>query len=152
MPQQSQICGFLFNFSGFASVPLEPLDSAARLGFSPESCNLCALHLMGICFMAISIEFCALEMIQLQVLEDLVIQSSDFFSFRLCTVKQRRKQCIDYPLAILEIWDLFHLLCQMRTFYPSDSCSKESHLNSLNPQSWLQVERGKLPSSASSSA
>ncbi|CDY18003.1 BnaC03g30750D [Brassica napus] len=40
----------------------------------------------------------------------------------------------------------------MRTFYPSDSCSKESHLNSLNPQSWLQVERGKLPSSASSSA
>ncbi|KAG5405168.1 hypothetical protein IGI04_011287 [Brassica rapa subsp. trilocularis] len=40
----------------------------------------------------------------------------------------------------------------MRTFYPSDSCSKESHLNSLNPQSWLQVERGKLSSSASSSA
>lgn len=40
----------------------------------------------------------------------------------------------------------------MRTFYPSDSFSKESHLNSLNPQSWLQVERGKLSSSASSSA
>ncbi|KAF8059327.1 hypothetical protein N665_1232s0007 [Sinapis alba] len=39
----------------------------------------------------------------------------------------------------------------MRTFYPSDSC-RESHLNSLNPQSWLQVERGKLSSSASSSA
>ncbi|ESQ37935.1 hypothetical protein EUTSA_v10028410mg [Eutrema salsugineum] len=39
----------------------------------------------------------------------------------------------------------------MRTFYPSDSC-KESQLNSLNPQSWLQVERGKLSSSASSSA
>lgn len=39
----------------------------------------------------------------------------------------------------------------MRTFYPSDSC-RESHLNSLNPQSWLQVERGKLSSSAASSS
>ncbi|VVB07039.1 unnamed protein product [Arabis nemorensis] len=39
----------------------------------------------------------------------------------------------------------------MRSFYPSDSY-KESQLNSLNPQSWLQVERGKLSSSASSSA
>ncbi|KAJ4848092.1 ETO1-like protein 1 [Turnera subulata] len=42
----------------------------------------------------------------------------------------------------------------MRTFFPSDSC-KESQLNSLNPQSWLQVERGKLsklsPFSSSSS-
>lgn len=31
----------------------------------------------------------------------------------------------------------------MRTFFPSDSC-KESQLNGFNPQSWLQVERGKL--------
>ncbi|CAL5353744.1 unnamed protein product [Camellia sinensis] len=31
----------------------------------------------------------------------------------------------------------------MRTFFPSESC-KESQLNALNPQSWLQVERGKL--------
>ncbi|GKV48229.1 hypothetical protein SLEP1_g55055 [Rubroshorea leprosula] len=31
----------------------------------------------------------------------------------------------------------------MRTFFPSDSC-KESQLNALNPQSWLQVERGKI--------
>ncbi|KAI3676422.1 hypothetical protein L1987_86030 [Smallanthus sonchifolius] len=31
----------------------------------------------------------------------------------------------------------------MRTFFPSESC-KETHLNALNPQSWLQVERGKL--------
>ncbi|GAV87393.1 TPR_1 domain-containing protein/BTB domain-containing protein, partial [Cephalotus follicularis] len=31
----------------------------------------------------------------------------------------------------------------MRTFFPSDSC-KESQLNAHNPQSWLQVERGKL--------
>ncbi|KAG8477729.1 hypothetical protein CXB51_027548 [Gossypium anomalum] len=31
----------------------------------------------------------------------------------------------------------------MRTFFPSDSC-KESQLNAINPQSWLQVERGKL--------
>ncbi|GJV97258.1 ETO1-like protein 1, partial [Tanacetum coccineum] len=30
-----------------------------------------------------------------------------------------------------------------RTFFPSESC-KETHLNALNPQSWLQVERGKL--------
>ncbi|CAH8301344.1 unnamed protein product [Eruca vesicaria subsp. sativa] len=37
----------------------------------------------------------------------------------------------------------------MRTFYPSDdSCTKESLLTSLNPQSWLQVERGKLSSSS----
>lgn len=59
-------------------------------------------------------------------------------------------------LAIVEIWDLFHLLCPMRTFFPSESC-KETQLNALNPQSWLQVERGKLsklslhPSSSSSS-
>ncbi|OAY49766.1 ETO1-like protein 1 isoform X1 [Manihot esculenta] len=31
----------------------------------------------------------------------------------------------------------------MRTFFPSESC-KESQENALNPQSWLQVERGKL--------
>ncbi|XP_044484567.1 ETO1-like protein 1 [Mangifera indica] len=31
----------------------------------------------------------------------------------------------------------------MRTFSPSDFC-KESQLNAFNPQSWLQVERGKL--------
>ncbi|XP_050236564.1 ETO1-like protein 1 isoform X2 [Mercurialis annua] len=41
----------------------------------------------------------------------------------------------------------------MRTFFPSESC-KESQLNALNPQSWLQVERGKLSkfSSCSSSS
>lgn len=60
-------------------------------------------------------------------------------------------------LAIVEIWDLFHLLCPMRTFFPSESC-KETQFNALNPQSWLQVERGKLsklslhPSSSSSSS
>ncbi|KAK7285299.1 hypothetical protein RJT34_20065 [Clitoria ternatea] len=32
----------------------------------------------------------------------------------------------------------------MRTFFPSESC-KEGHPNALNPQSWLQIERGKLP-------
>ncbi|KAL0459489.1 UNVERIFIED_CONTAM: ETO1-like protein 1 [Sesamum latifolium] len=31
----------------------------------------------------------------------------------------------------------------MRTLFPSDSC-KEPQLNAINPQSWLQVERGKL--------
>ncbi|KAK2998969.1 hypothetical protein RJ639_024642 [Escallonia herrerae] len=31
----------------------------------------------------------------------------------------------------------------MRTFFPSEAC-KETHLNAVNPQSWLQVERGKL--------
>ncbi|XP_028804181.1 ETO1-like protein 1 isoform X2 [Neltuma alba] len=41
----------------------------------------------------------------------------------------------------------------MRTFFAPDSC-KEAQPNVLNPQSWLQVERGKLPklSSQSSSA
>ncbi|KAG2693722.1 hypothetical protein I3760_08G109700 [Carya illinoinensis] len=45
----------------------------------------------------------------------------------------------------------------MKTFFPSESC-KETQLNALNPQSWLQVERGKLskissqPSSSSSSS
>ncbi|KAL1312169.1 hypothetical protein HN51_038775 [Arachis hypogaea] len=41
----------------------------------------------------------------------------------------------------------------MRTFFTADSC-KEAHPNALNPQSWLHIERGKLPklSSHSSSA
>ncbi|XAR61162.1 hypothetical protein NMG60_11034789 [Bertholletia excelsa] len=38
----------------------------------------------------------------------------------------------------------------MRTFLPSESC-KEAQLNALNPQSWLQVERGKLSKSSSQS-
>ncbi|KAF5930428.1 hypothetical protein HYC85_031301 [Camellia sinensis] len=38
----------------------------------------------------------------------------------------------------------------MRTFFPSESC-KESQLNALNPQSWLQVERGKLSKFSSQS-
>ncbi|XP_019455928.1 PREDICTED: ETO1-like protein 1 isoform X1 [Lupinus angustifolius] len=44
-------------------------------------------------------------------------------------------------------------LCPMRTFFTADSC-KESNPSALNPQSWLQIERGKLPklSSQSSSA
>ncbi|PKI43199.1 hypothetical protein CRG98_036424 [Punica granatum] len=36
----------------------------------------------------------------------------------------------------------------MRTFFPSESY-KETQLNALNPQSWLQVERGKLSKSSS---
>ncbi|XP_052169875.1 ETO1-like protein 1 [Diospyros lotus] len=36
----------------------------------------------------------------------------------------------------------------MRTFFPSESC-KEAQLNAFNPQSWLQVERGKLAKSSS---
>ncbi|KAJ8899367.1 hypothetical protein K2173_018341 [Erythroxylum novogranatense] len=39
----------------------------------------------------------------------------------------------------------------MRTFFPWDSC-KESQLNTLNPQLWLQVERGKLSKLSSSSS
>ncbi|XP_027349875.1 ETO1-like protein 1 isoform X2 [Abrus precatorius] len=46
--------------------------------------------------------------------------------------------------AVVEIRDLFNLLCPMRTFFPAESC-KETHPNALNPQSWLQIERGKLP-------
>uniref|UniRef100_A0A5B6Z829 Putative ETO1-like protein 1 n=1 Tax=Davidia involucrata TaxID=16924 RepID=A0A5B6Z829_DAVIN len=38
----------------------------------------------------------------------------------------------------------------MRTFFPSESC-KETQLNALNPQSWLQVERGKLSKFSSQS-
>lgn len=54
------------------------------------------------------------------------------------------------PQAVVEIWDLFRLLCPMRTFLPADSY-KEVQLNALNPQSWLQVERGKLSKSSSQS-
>ncbi|KAJ6306597.1 hypothetical protein OIU78_021838 [Salix suchowensis] len=39
----------------------------------------------------------------------------------------------------------------MRTSFTSESC-KESQLNSLNPQSWLQVERGKLSKFSSQSS
>ncbi|KAH0978356.1 hypothetical protein GBA52_028075 [Prunus armeniaca] len=39
----------------------------------------------------------------------------------------------------------------MKTFFPSES-GKESQLNALNPQSWLQVERGKLPKLPSNSS
>lgn len=53
-------------------------------------------------------------------------------------------------MATVEIWDLFNLLCPMRTFFPSESC-KETHLKSINPQSWLQVERGKLSKFSSES-
>ncbi|KAI4364075.1 hypothetical protein MLD38_020214 [Melastoma candidum] len=38
----------------------------------------------------------------------------------------------------------------MKTFLPSDSC-KETPLSALNPQSWLQVERGKLSKSSTHS-
>lgn len=51
----------------------------------------------------------------------------------------------------MEIWELFHLLCTMRTFFPSESC-KDSQLSALNPQSWLQVERGKLFKASSNSS
>ncbi|KAB2069046.1 hypothetical protein ERO13_A08G064200v2 [Gossypium hirsutum] len=37
----------------------------------------------------------------------------------------------------------------MRAFLPSDSC-KETQLNAINPQSWLQVERGKFSKLSSS--
>lgn len=47
-------------------------------------------------------------------------------------------------VVVVEIWDFFRVLCPMRTFFNGES-SKEEHLSSLNPQSWLQVERGKLP-------
>ncbi|KAK7378396.1 hypothetical protein VNO80_03835 [Phaseolus coccineus] len=46
--------------------------------------------------------------------------------------------------AVVEIRELFRLLCPMRSFFPAESC-KETHPNALNPQSWLQIERGKLP-------
>ncbi|CAH9093662.1 unnamed protein product [Cuscuta europaea] len=39
----------------------------------------------------------------------------------------------------------------MRNFFPSDSC-RDSQLKAINPQSWLQVERGKLPKFSSRSS
>ncbi|XP_057964449.1 ETO1-like protein 1 isoform X2 [Malania oleifera] len=39
----------------------------------------------------------------------------------------------------------------MKTFFPYESC-KETQLNGLNPQSWLQVERGKLSKFSSHSS
>ncbi|KAK7277613.1 hypothetical protein RJT34_22628 [Clitoria ternatea] len=39
----------------------------------------------------------------------------------------------------------------MRTFFTGESC-KEVNPNALNPQSWLQVERGKLPKLSSQSS
>ncbi|RAL43482.1 hypothetical protein DM860_012623 [Cuscuta australis] len=39
----------------------------------------------------------------------------------------------------------------MKNFFPSDSC-RETQLKAINPQSWLQVERGKLPKFSSSSS
>ncbi|KAI7992385.1 ETO1-like protein 1 [Camellia lanceoleosa] len=38
----------------------------------------------------------------------------------------------------------------MRTFFPSESC-KETQLNAVSPQSWLQVERGKFSKFSSQS-
>lgn len=54
-------------------------------------------------------------------------------------------------MAAVEIWDLLHLFCPMKTFFPSDSC-KEPQLNAINPQSWLQVERGKVSKFSSQSS
>ena len=54
-------------------------------------------------------------------------------------------------LAIVEIWELFHLLCPMKNLFPSESC-KETQFNAFNPQSWLQVERGKLSKFSSQSS
>ncbi|MQM14278.1 hypothetical protein Taro_047208, partial [Colocasia esculenta] len=44
---------------------------------------------------------------------------------------------------LVEIWEFLSLFCAMRNPFLSDSC-KETQLHHLNPQSWLQVERGKL--------
>lgn len=46
---------------------------------------------------------------------------------------------------------MFHLLCPMKNLFPSESC-KETQLNAFNPQSWLQVERGKLSKFSSQSS
>lgn len=54
----------------------------------------------------------------------------------------------EYYLESVEIWEIFSLLCSMRNLFLSDSF-KETQLHALNPQSWLQVERGKLSKSSS---
>jgi len=50
----------------------------------------------------------------------------------------------------VEIWDVFSLLCSMRSSFLSESPCDEQHIHGygFNPQSWLQVERGKLPKSS----
>jgi hypothetical protein len=65
--------------------------------------------------------------------------------------REIRKSGDNTYLTTVEIWDLFNLLCPMRASFTSDSC-KESQLDSLNPQSWLQVERGKLSKFSSRSS
>ncbi|KAF9607363.1 hypothetical protein IFM89_033951, partial [Coptis chinensis] len=50
------------------------------------------------------------------------------------------------PFGVVEIRDLFFLLCPMRKKILPEAC-KETQLHALNPQSWLQVERGKLTKS-----
>ncbi|KAH1078040.1 hypothetical protein GYH30_053211 [Glycine max] len=57
---------------------------------------------------------------------------------------QKHKKKVKGCGAVVEIRDLFRLLCPMRSFFPAESC-KEAHPNALNPQSWLHIERGKLP-------
>lgn len=51
----------------------------------------------------------------------------------------------------MDNWDLSYLFNPMRALFISDPC-KEPQLNALNPQSWLQVERGKLSKLASQPA
>ncbi|EPS62578.1 hypothetical protein M569_12212 [Genlisea aurea] len=47
--------------------------------------------------------------------------------------------------AIVELWSIFRVLRPMRTHFPLDYSKEQQHKsNSINPQPWLQVERGKL--------
>ncbi|KAL8142548.1 hypothetical protein V2J09_015580 [Rumex salicifolius] len=46
--------------------------------------------------------------------------------------------------AIVEIWEFLRTICPMRTLFQSEPC-KEPRLSVLNPESWLQVERDKVP-------
>lgn len=43
---------------------------------------------------------------------------------------------------------MFSFLCSMRSSILSESPCDEQHIHGFNPQSWLQVERGKLPKSS----
>lgn len=54
-------------------------------------------------------------------------------------------------MGIVEIWELLRVICPMRTLFHSEPC-KQTHLNVLNPQSWLQVERGKFSKLATQSS
>lgn len=62
--------------------------------------------------------------------------------------------CEDFglsPFSKLKIWPFSSIVCAMRSLFFAETC-KETQLHALDPQPWLQVERGKCCSQSSSSS